>query len=583
MPMRLRSLIKPAGNSGSTSTGMAQLNRDHTVSTLKQLRVTPWLVGVACIACLVSLPILTITSYIFAPASDIWQHLIDTVLQTYVSNSLILMVGVGTISVILGVSTAWLISMCEFPGRDTLEWTLLLPLAMPAYIIAFTYAGLLDPAGLVQSFIRSRLELQYGEYWFPEVRSLPGAVILLSLVLYPYVYMLTRAAFLAQSICVLEVSRTLGCGPWRSFFSIALPLARPAIAGGLTLVSMEALADYGTVQFFGVSTFTTGIFRTWFGLGDPQAAAHLATMLMTFILLLIVIERISRRRARYHHTSNKYSSLPRYPLRRAAGAWALIFCCLPLVFGFIIPVTQLSVWALANIAHALQPEFLLLVWNTFWLAGITAIIATCIATYLGYAQRIQPKLSISMLVRLSGIGYAVPGTVIAVAVMIISGWFDKSIINLLKQCCNVNPGLLLSGTFIALVFTYLVRFLSVSLHSVEAGLTKIRPSMDNAAQALGFSPSKVIRTVHFPLLRGTLLTAGLLVFVDVLKELPATLVMRPFNFNTLAVRAYELASDERLAEAATAGLAIVLVGIIPVIFLNKSIRQSRPGQQEAEQ
>ena len=539
-----------------------------------------WSVGSSSIALFIAAPILTIASFLFAPATDIWQHLVSTVLADYVIHSLILMLCVGTCSVVIGVSTAWLTTLCDFPGRKILQWALLLPLSAPAYIIAFTYAGMLDPVGPLQTLLRSSFNWQYGEYWFPEIRSLGGAIFILTLVLYPYVYLLTRAAFLEQSVCVLEVSRTLGCGPWRSFRRVALPLARPAIVAGLILVSMETLADYGTVHFFGVPTFTTGIFRTWFGLGDISAAAQLAMLLMSFIAILIIFERLTRKQARYHHTSNRYSELPRYRLRGWASISALLACLLPLSLGFILPGLQLAWWSFHASTTLSDSHFYLLLWNSVWLAAVAAVVILATALFLAYAQRMRPKPSVNIPVRISSMGYAVPGTVIAVGVVILSGWFDQTYSELLQLCCAYNPGLILSGGFIALIFAYLVRFLSVSLQTLEAGLNKIKPSMDEAARAYGRSPLQVIRQIHMPIMRGTILTAVLLVFIDVLKELPATLVMRPFNFNTLAVRAYELAGDERLIEASTTGLAIVLAGLIPVIMLSKAIGHSRPGSRK---
>ncbi|HEX7026195.1 MAG TPA: iron ABC transporter permease [Gammaproteobacteria bacterium] len=545
----------------------------------RSLRWSPrWSLAVSLLAVLLALPTLTIVSFVFVPAGEIWHHLADTVLKDYVVNSVTLLLGVGVLSMIIGVCTAWLTTLCEFPGRRVLQWALLLPLSAPAYIVAFTYSGMLDSSGPVQSLLRNVTGWSLGDYWFPEIHSLPGAVFILGLVLYPYVYMLARAAFLEQSVCVLEVSRTLGCGPWRSFLTIALPLARPAIVAGLTLVAMETLADYGSVQYLGVSTFTTGIFRTWFGLGDASAAAQLAAVLLGFIFVLVVLERLSRRRARYDHTSNKYSRLPRSRLKGGRGVAAMLFCLLPLTLGFLLPAGQLLLWALQTWHLALDFHFLLLLWNSLWLASVTAMIAITLAVFLAYAQRLNPQASVSIPVRLTGMGYAVPGTVLAVGMMILAGWLDNRVIGWLESCCNLNPGLLLSGTFIALIFTYLARFLSVSLNSAEAGFAKIKPSLDDAARVLGSSPGQIIRRIHLPVMRGTLITAGLLVFVDVLKELPATLVLRPFNFNTLAVRAYELAIDERLAEAASAGLAIVLAGLIPVILLSRSISRSRPGE-----
>lgn len=526
-----------------------------------------WTLGSALTAALISLPVLIIAGFVFAPADDIWRHLAVTVLPDYVAHSVALTAGVAVLSFVIGVAAAWLTSMCEFTGRRQLQWALLLPLAAPAYIIGFTYAGLLAPAGAVQEWLRLQTGWNYGEYWFPDVRSLPGAMFVLALVLYPYVYMLGRAAFLAQSVCVLEVSRTLGCGPWRSFFSVALPLARPAVVAGLTLVAMETLADYGTVQYLGVSTFTTGIFRTWLGMHNVSAAAQLAAVLLGFIALLIWIERVSRKRARYHHTSTRYSQLPRYRLRGWRNLCALLICLLPVLLGFIIPVTQLTAWTLHTWSKSVNQGFYILLLNSLWLAAVAALLAIGIALFLGYAQRLHGSALIRRLGGIAGLGYAVPGTVIALGVVILAGWLDRG---------RFMPWFI-SGSFAALIFAYLVRFLSISLQSIEAGLTKVKPSMDDAARALGHSPATVLGKVHFPLIRGSILTALILVFVDVLKELPATLVLRPFNFNTLAVRAYEIASTEQLPDAAAAGLAIVLAGIIPVIILSRSISKARPG------
>jgi iron(III) transport system permease protein len=529
-----------------------------------------WTFGSALTAALFSLPVLIIAGFVFVPAGDIWRHLASTVLPDYIANSITLTAGVAILSLVIGVATAWLTSMCEFSGRRVLEWALLLPLAAPAYIIGFTYAGLLAPAGTVQEWLRLHTGLSYGSYWFPEIRSLPGAVFILALVLYPYVYMLSRAAFLAQSVCVLEVSRTLGCGPWRSFFTVALPLARPAIVAGLTLVAMETLADYGTVQYLGVSTFTTGIFRTWLGMNNVSAAAQLAAMLLGFIAVLIWIERISRNRARYHHTSNRYSQLPRYRLRGRHNLAAVAFCLLPLLLGFIIPLLQLGFWTLQTWNKDVNRDFYILLWNSLWLASLAALLAVGIALFLGYAQRLHTSGLIRNLTRTAALGYAVPGTVIALGVVILAGWLDRG---------HFIPGWFISGSFAALIFAYLVRFLSISLQGIEAGLSKIKPSMDDAARALGHTPLTVLGKIHLPLIRGSVLTALILVFVDIMKELPATLVLRPFNFNTLAVRAYEIASTEQLPDAAAAGLAIVLAGIIPVIILSRSIGSARPGQQ----
>lgn len=536
-----------------------------------------WRAGVLLVALVLALPVIVVFGFLFRPAGEVWAHLVRTVLDEYLINSFLLLLGVGAGTLFGGVATAWLCSMCRFPGRRVFEWALLLPMAMPAYIIAYTYTGMLDFAGPVQGALREAFGWSYGDYWFPQIRSLGGAVVMLSLVLYPYVYLLARAAFLEQSVCVLEVGRTLGAGAWRGFFRIALPLARPAVIAGLSLALMEALADYGTVQYFGVATFTTGIFRTWFGLGDGAAAAQLAALMMGVVFLLIVVERWSRRRARYHHTTGRYRRLPRYPLRGARAAAAFAVCLLPLLLGFLLPAGQLAVWALQTAPAVVDAEFLRLVWHSLTLAGAAALLALLFGLFMAYGKRLRGSPGVHAAVRIAGMGYAVPGTVIAVGVLIPFAWLDNRIDAWMRASFDISTGLLLSGTLAALLFAYTVRFLAVSLQTVEAGLGKIRHSMDDAARSLGLSPNRVLMRIHMPIMRGSLLTAVLLVFVDVLKELPATLILRPFNFNTLAVRAFELASDERLAESATAALAIVLAGIVPVILLSRSIARSRPG------
>ena len=526
-------------------------------------------------ALLLALPVLVVLGSVLVPAGEVWRHLASTVLPDYVANSLLLMLGVGGGTLLLGVGTAWFTTLCRFPGRRLFEWALLLPMAMPAYIIAYTYTGLLDYAGPVQTLLRDWTGWGYGDYWFPAIRSLPGAVLMLSLVLYPYVYLLARAAFLSQSVAVLEVGRTLGHGPWGTFRRLALPLARPAIVAGVTLALMETLADYGTVQYFGVATFTTGIFRVWLGQGEPAAAAQLAALLLVFVLTLILVERGSRRQARYHHTAQRHQPIRRYHLHGWGAFGALVVCLLPLLFGFLVPAGQLAVWSWTRAETGFDARFLNLTLNSLSLAGGAALLALAAALLLAYARRLAPTSLVRSSVRLAGMGYAVPGAVIAIGVMIPFAWLDNSLDTWMRATFDVSTGLLFSGTLFALLFAYLARFLSVSLQTVESGLTCIRPAMDEAARSLGLRPAQVLWRVHVPLLRGSLLTALLLVFVDVIKELPATLALRPFNFDTLAVRAYELASDERLADAGPAALTIVLAGLVPVVLLSRSIARSR--------
>lgn len=533
--------------------------------------------GILALCLLLSVPVLTVLSSVTSSSEGVWEHLYDTVLGDYVTHSLTLMLGVGLIVLVLGIGPAWLVTMTRFPGSRLFEWALVLPLAMPAYIIAYTYTGLLDVGGPVQGWIRETFSLRFGQYWFPPIRSLGGAITMLALVLYPYVYLLSRTAFIEQSVCVLEVSRTLGATPFQAFRRVALPLARPAIIAGLSLVLMETLADYGTVQYFGVSVFTTGVFRTWFGLGSSTAAAQLAAVLLLFILFLVLAEHWSRQKARYHHTSNKYTRLPRIELK-GWKKWAAVACCtLPVLFGFLIPFLQLLKWS-TQTWHLLDRDgFLTMFGNSLKLASITALIALLLGLFISYTKRLRPSLSLRGMVRVLGLGYAIPGTVVAIGVLIPFTWFDNTLDAWMRANFDIATGLLLSGTLVAVVFAYLVRFLPVALNTLDAGLGKIKPTMDDVGRSMGLKPLQILRRIHAPVMRGSLLTASLLVFVDVLKELPATLILRPFNFNTLAIRTYELANQERLAEASSTALMIVLAGIIPVIILSQTISRSRPG------
>ncbi|UCH41303.1 MAG: iron ABC transporter permease [Gammaproteobacteria bacterium] len=548
-----------------------------SVSANQSLLSGLWKPGVLLVACLFSLPIFTVASFVLHPANDVWQHLLDNLLGEYLLNSALLMIGVAVGTLVIGVGCAWLTSVCLFPGKKLFSWALLLPLAFPAYIIAYTYTGMFDFAGPVQSWIRASTGWGAHDYYFPEVRSLGGAVTMFSLVLYPYVYLLARAAFLEQSICVLEVSRTLGCSVWSSFYRVALPLARPAIVAGLSLALMETLADYGTVAYFGLGVFTTGIFRTWFGLGDGAAAAKLAAILLAFVFTLIVIERWSRRRARYHHATYRYRSLPQYRLRGWRAFFAFCACFVPLALGFLLPAWQLALWALETYDYMVDASFLQLTLNSLELATSAALLAVLLALFMVYGKRLFDSKTVNASIRIVATGYAVPGTVIAVGVIIPFAWFDNSIDTLMREHYGFSSGLLLSGSLIAVMFAYMVRFLAVSIQAVESGLSNIKPSMDDAARSLAHAPGQVLMRVHLPLMKGTVLTALLIVFVDVMKELPATLILRPFNFNTLAVRAFELASDERLADSSTAALMIVAVGLGPVILLSRSITASRAG------
>ncbi len=542
----------------------------------RQSQFSVWSLVTLAIALLILLPILVVLSSLFADSGDIWSHLGATVLPIYIRNSLLLMAGVGFGVIALGVSAAWLVTTCRFPGRRLFEWGLLLPLAAPAYVLAYVYTDLLDYFGPVQSALRALFGWQgSGDYWFPQVRSLAGAAIMLSLVLYPYVYMLVRVAFLEQSLCTIEASRSLGCSPWQSFWRVALPLARPTIAAGTSLALMETLSDFGTVQYFGVETFTTGIYRTWFGLGERVAASQLSSVLLLFILALVVLEQRSRRQSRYYQTAAAPQQRSTYKLTgwRAGGAW--LACALPLGLGFGIPSLVLLLLAIANATENFTDNFWSYARNSVLVASVTAVIGIALALILAYGRRLQPGLLMNAAVRTAALGYAFPGIVIAVGILIPAGAVDNALDAWMERTFGVSTGLLLSGTIVALVLAYLVRFLAVAFNTVNTGLLRIKPSLDEVSRSLGHTPTQTLLEVHAPLMRASLLTAAILVFVDVMKELPATLIVRPFNFDTLAVQVYRLASDERLSEAAAPALAIIVAGLLPVALLSWRIRHKR--------
>ena len=528
------------------------------------------------IAAILAVPLLTVAASLLPGAGGAtWAHLVDTVLPSYILSTLYLCAGVGLGTVAIGTGAAWLVTMHDFPGRRVFEWALVLPLAVPTYVMAYTYTDLLQFVGPVQTWLRATFALTPGSYWFPDIRTLGGATVIFTLVLYPYVYLLARSAFLERATGMLDVGRSLGQGPWRRFYSIALPLARPAIVAGVTLALMETLADYGAVSYFGVQTFTTGIYRAWFSLGDREAAAQLAAALLGFVTLLLLIEHASRGRASFDVTGNRRAVQPSDRLTGLRALGAILVCIVPLAGGFLVPATVLLHMAITSGDAQLGERFIQLARNSFVLAALAAVLAVAIATLLAYAARTARGSLHRRVNRLVGLGYALSGTVIAVGVLLPVTRLDTWLASAIMDMTGRSPGLLLTGGIAALVYAYLVRFLAVSLHTVEASLGKITTSMDDAARSLGHGTTATLLRVHVPILRGSLLTAGLLVFVEVMKELPATLVMRPFNFDTLATQAYTLASDERLTEASTAALAIVAVGVLPLIFLTREIARSR--------
>ena len=543
----------------------------------RMLHLPRWLTLLAVFAALlVVAPVVSVGSNVFRGGTgSTWAHLAATVLPEYIATTLWLCLGVGVASTLLGVGAAWLVTHFDFPLRRTFEWALVLPLAMPAYVMAYAYTDLLQYAGPVQGWLRETFGWTRADYWFPDVRSVEGAMVMFGGVLYPYVYMLTRAAFLERGSGVLEAGRSLGLSPWRNFLRVSLPMARPAIIAGVALVLMETLADYGTVSYFAVQTFTTGIYRAWFSLGDRVAAAQLSMCLLGFVVLVLTLERLSRGRARFHGTGSRRHAQRGAALRGWRALLAIAGCLVPLAIGFLLPAGVLLRMALQEGDAQFGPRFVDLARNSFTLASVTAVLAVLLALLIAYARRLDPGPPTRAAHWSAGMGYTVPGSVIAVGLLIPLAQFDNALALWLRANLGWNTGLLLTGGIAALVYAYLVRFLTAALHTVDSALLRVTPHMDDAARSLGLSPARTLRRVHLPLLRRGLLTAGLLVFIDVMKELPATLVMRPFNFDTLATQAYTLASDERLAEASTAALAIVAVGLLPMIVLCRQIARER--------
>jgi iron(III) transport system permease protein len=524
-------------------------------------RAPLWLWGSLALAVPLLLPFLVVAGSVMLPAGEAWQHLAATVLPDYLRTTFVLLVLVAVGVVVVGVATAWCVTAFEFPGRRILEWALLLPLAVPAYVVAYAYTDWLQYSGPVQEALRALTGWGRDDYWFPDIRSTGGAAVVFVSVLYPYVYLITRVTFLEQSRSAVEAGRTLGLSAQACFWRITLPMARPGIAAGTALALMETLADFGTVSYFGVQTFTTGIFRAWLSMGEPLSAARLSLALLGFVAVVVVLERLARGKARFHGGSQRRPRAERKPLAGARAAAATAVCALPLAAGFLVPLVLLLNLTLSSPDPQVGPRFARLAMHSATLAGIAAACAVAIALVLAYGARITRSRLAAGVNRLAGLGYAMPGAVIAIGVLIPVTRLDHALAD-----AGLAQGLVLTGSIAMLVYAYLVRFLGVALNTVEAGLAQVTPHMEDAARSLGMGAGETLARVHAPMLRSSLVTAALLVFVDVMKELPATFVMRPFDFDTLAVQAYNLASDERLAEASTASLAIVAVGLLPVIL-----------------
>ncbi len=516
-------------------------------------------------AALVMLPVVAVLATAFGSGgSSTWAHLAGTVLGRYVGNTALLLAGVAWGVVSMGVLSAWLVTSYRFPGQRVLQWALVLPLAMPAYVMAYAYTDWLQFTGPVQSALRALTGWQAREYWFPEVRSLWGAAAMLSLALYPYVYLIARTAFLEISRSALEAARLAGRSPAACFWQVALPLARPAIVAGSALALMETLADFGTVSHFGVEVLTTAVFKAWLSMNDLAAAGQLSACLLGFVAVLLAVERANRGRAAYH---GPRKPAPPQPLRGWSAVLAFIACAAPVVLGFVLPAGILLFHAFTDPEARAGARLARLAGNSVAIAAATAAVGAVLATAMAYAARLTKAPAVNAANRVAGLGYAIPGAVIAVGILVPLGRFDNWVAAQFESLTGERAGLLLTGTAAALVFAYLVRFLAVALQTMEAGLARVTPSMDDAARSLGQSPAGALARVHAPLVAPSVATACLLLFVDVMKELPATFAMRPFDFDTLAVEAYNLAKDERLAEAALPSLAIVAVALMPLVVV----------------
>ena len=525
---------------------------------------------------LLAVPVLGVLGSWFAmdaQALDTLRHQFGTVLPDYARGSLLLSLSVALGVALLGGGTAAAVSLFEFPGRRWFEWALLLPMAMPAYVAAYAYTDALQYSGALQTALRDLSGAQVA--LCPDVRSLPGAVVLFVLCLYPYVYLLTRTALSERGVALMEAARMLGAGTWRRVYEVALPLARPALAAGVALALMETLADYGVGSYFGLNTFTTGIYKAWLVMSDRIAAAQLASMLLAVVAVLLWLERRAQARMRYVTARPGALQAPEaraLPLRGGPAMLAFGLCALPVLLGFLLPVAVLArlLWQESQSAELGLPlaRFAQWSWTSFKLAGLASVLAVLMALALAFAARLGQgrSLLLGLATRVVSLGYAVPGAVIAVGILLPLGWLQQ-------RWPELPLSAVMTGTITGIVYAYLVRFSAVALQSIDAGYARIASSVDETARMLGASKARLFMRLHAPLLARSALAAALLVFVDVMKELPATLVLRPFDSDTLAVVAYQLARDERLGEAALPSLAIVLVGLIPVLMLSRSMRR----------
>jgi iron(III) transport system permease protein len=529
-----------------------------------------------------AVPVAAVIYLALDPADNAWPHLLKTVLPEALAQTLWVAAGTGALTLTIGTGTAWLITMYRFPGRAVLDRLLVIPLAVPTYIIAYCYAEIFDYAGPVQTAMRGWFGWTTArDYWFPAIRSPGGAIVVMSAVFYPYVYLAARASFVQQSVCALEVARTLGRTSMGAFWAVALPLARPALAAGTALVIMECFNDLGAVQHLGVQTLSASIYSTWLQRSNLGGAAQLATVMLMLVIGMFALERWARGGAKIHHTTGRYRAIPFQDIRGWKGYGAAALCALPFLAGFVLPLSLLVNDAIGHANLALEGGFLRACWNSLLLSTITAIVAVALALLLTYARRVAANSFTRPAVRVAGLGYALPGTVLAIGILIPLAALDNRIDALFRSTFDISTGLLISGTIAALIYAYVIRFLGVAVGGIEAGLERVSPNLDAAARALGETALSTLWRVHLPLLLPALGAAGLLVFVDTMKELPATLLLRPFNFETLSTHVYGFAALEQIEGAALGALTIVLSGLVPLILLHRAIAGGRAGTYAA--
>jgi len=535
-----------------------------------------WFAGASLVAVLVVAPVAALAIIAAEGSGDLWPHLIGNVIPVAFRTTFTLLLGVGILAIVIGTGMAWLVTAYDFPGRRILDWALLLPLAVPTYIVAYAYLDVLHPIGPVQTTLRALLGLERpGDLWFPEIRSMTGCILLFALVLYPYVYLSTRALFLMQAATLVEAARTLGAGRRLVFFRVALPLARPAIAIGTSLALMEALNDVGASQFLGVRTLTVSIYATWINRSNLPGAAQIALMMLVIVVALILIERFARRRQQFSVLSQKPQAMVPRRLEGAAGWSACLLGLLPIIFGFLIPASYLVSEALKRIRFAgIAPSIIGNTINTLTISVIATIVTLLLGLTVAYAARLNRSTAGSVLIRVASLGYALPGTVLAIGLLMPLSTIDNFIANTAREWFGISTGLLLTSSGVALIYAYTVRFLAISVGGIEAGFEKIPRTFDHSARTLGRTATGTLGRIHLPLLRPALGAAALLVFVDCMKELPATLLLRPLNFETLATQLFAEASRGTYEDGAVAALAIVLFGLLPVILLARLARSA---------